>query len=414
MTDPQPTSTIDQFRRYFWQPPRAHGEIIEDRSVSFLELFYDLVYVVVIASAAHHLAEHVTWRGALEFSVVFGLIWIAWLNGTLYHDLHSRNDGRTRTFVFTQMAIIALLAVFTADATGEDGTAFALTYTAYLLVLTWLWYTVHRQDTAEWRGMTSRYLFGMIVSVVVITASAFMDDDLRLIVWGLFVVGWIGGTIVLQVLTGGMANFGLDIEDSLIERFGLFTIIVLGEVVVGVVDGMSDAERTFIVIFTGMAGLSIGFAYWWTYFDFVGSRRVRMANATHTLWMMGHFPVTLAIAATGAAMVSLVEHADDSRTPEGTAWLLTGAVAIGLLALILVTRTLVDAKRLPEVYDPLAIALALAAGASLVVGFLRPTPWVLALALWAILSAVWFYAIVRWVKYTAPEEQVPALDEPRE
>ena len=96
---------------------------------------------MVVAQAARHLAEHVTWRGAAEFAVVFGLIWIAWINGTFYHDLHGRGDGRTRTFVFMQMAILALLAVFTVDATGEDGTAFAVVYTAFLVVLTWLWYS---------------------------------------------------------------------------------------------------------------------------------------------------------------------------------------------------------------------------------------------------------------------------------
>ncbi len=60
MTKPRPTSNLEQFRRYFWQPPRAHGDVIKDRSVSFLELFYDLVYVVVVARAAHTLAEHVS------------------------------------------------------------------------------------------------------------------------------------------------------------------------------------------------------------------------------------------------------------------------------------------------------------------------------------------------------------------
>ncbi len=120
------SSTLDQFRRYFWQPPRAHGDVIEDRSVSFLELFYDLVFVVVIAQAAHHLAEHVSWRGAAEFAIVFGLIWIAWLNGTLYYDLHGRGDGRTRTFVFIQMGLLALLGVFTSGATGQDGSAFGV------------------------------------------------------------------------------------------------------------------------------------------------------------------------------------------------------------------------------------------------------------------------------------------------
>ncbi len=105
-------STFSLFRRYFWMPPRAHGDAIEDRSVSFLELFDDLVYVVVIARVAHTLAGHVSWRGAAAFAVVFGLIWIAWVNGTMYHDLHGRQDGRTRTFVFVQMALLALLAVF--------------------------------------------------------------------------------------------------------------------------------------------------------------------------------------------------------------------------------------------------------------------------------------------------------------
>jgi low temperature requirement protein LtrA len=44
-------------RRWFLRPPRPHGEVIEDRTVSFLELFYDLVYVVLIGQVAHTLAE---------------------------------------------------------------------------------------------------------------------------------------------------------------------------------------------------------------------------------------------------------------------------------------------------------------------------------------------------------------------
>ncbi len=94
------------FLRRFWQPPRAHGDVIEDRTVSFLELFYDLVYVVVVARAAHTLAEHIAWREVGEFAAVFGLIWLAWLNGTTYYDLHGREDGRTRTYVFIQMLLL--------------------------------------------------------------------------------------------------------------------------------------------------------------------------------------------------------------------------------------------------------------------------------------------------------------------
>ena len=89
--------------------------------VSFLELFYDLVYVVVIAQAAHELAGSVSLRGYLEFLIVFGVIWVAWANGTLYYELHGREDGRTRTYVFLQMAILALLAVFTGKAASDTG-----------------------------------------------------------------------------------------------------------------------------------------------------------------------------------------------------------------------------------------------------------------------------------------------------
>ena len=64
------------FRAWFLTPPRRHGEIVYTREVSFLELFYDLVYVVLIAQVSHHLATHVGWRGVWEFVVVFGLIWL--------------------------------------------------------------------------------------------------------------------------------------------------------------------------------------------------------------------------------------------------------------------------------------------------------------------------------------------------
>ena len=106
--------------RDWMRPPRPHGMVIEGRTVSFLELFYDLVYVVVISQAARELANSVSVLGYLEFLVVFGVIWVAWANGTLYYELHGREDGRTRTFVFIQMAILALLAVFTGRAPPRD------------------------------------------------------------------------------------------------------------------------------------------------------------------------------------------------------------------------------------------------------------------------------------------------------
>src|SRR6476661_824014 len=136
-------------RRWFLRPPRPYGEVIEDRTVSFLELFYDLVYVVLVGQIAHTLAEDISWSGVLDFAVVFGLIWIGWFNGTQFHELHGREDGRNRSLIFLQMGILTVLAVFTGHAASTDGEPFAITYAILLAVLVWQWASVYRTDPPE-------------------------------------------------------------------------------------------------------------------------------------------------------------------------------------------------------------------------------------------------------------------------
>jgi hypothetical protein len=97
-------------------------------------------------------------------------------------------------------------------------------------------------------------------------------------------------------------------------------------------------------------------------------------------------------------MVSLIGHAHDARTPANTAWLLAGAMASGLLALIVTTRALTDAERLTVVYRPVNVAMGVGAGAAVVAGWVRPAPWLFALLLVAILSLLWFFAVSRFLR----------------
>ncbi len=390
------------FRERFWLPPRAHGDVIEDRTVGFIELFYDLVYVVVIARAAHHLAEHLTWRGVGEFAVIFGMIWLAWLNGSLYQDLHGREDGRSRTYIFLQMLIVAVLAVYTADAGSETGRGFALTYSAFLLLLTWMWFTVRRQDEDRWSATTARYIGAMSASVVVVVASAFVPDTARVTLWAVYVVAWIALSYLMRDDYG---TDDLSATDSTIERFGLFTIIVLGEVVVGVVTGLSETVRSFGVLATGLIGLGIGFGAWWTYFDFVGRRRPRTAQTVQ--WVYSHLPISMGIAATGAALVSLVEHAGDQRAPAAPAWVLSGSIALVLLGLMGAMTALEDFQRLSSIYRPLIGALVASVAAVLLTGWWRPVPWLLVLAMFSILSAIWWFAVDRWLRHPNPDDALP-------
>jgi low temperature requirement protein LtrA len=392
-----------RFKRWFWRPPRPHGEVIAGRTVSVLELFYDLVYVAVIGQAAHHLAEHVSARGVVEFAILFALIWIAWVNGSVYLELHGREDGRTRNIVFIQMGVLVLLAVFTADAADGTGRSFALVYATFLGFAAWLWYSVRRQDRRghwEFLGLAGRYLIGMVVAAGVVFGSAFLPAEARFVVWAGVAVGWIL-TFWLLARSGSAMSQAMPPTHSLVERFGLFTIIVLGEVVFGVVDGLSSSDRDGKTITTGMIALTIGFGFWWIYFDLVGRRLPRGEGRATVRWLLSHLPITLSITAAGAAMVSLIGHAGDARTPASTAWVLSGAVTIGLLALIVTARALADAERLDIVYRPLGWALAAGAGAAIVVGWGRPAPWLLALLLVGILTVLWCFAVSRFLRVDA-------------
>ena len=387
---PATDRALQLVKDWFWRPPRPHGETIVDRRVSPLELLYDLAYAAVIAQAGNHLAAHLSANGLFEFAAVFSLTWIAWANGSVYLELHGRPDGRTRTYFFLQIGILAIFAVYASDAAGGGG-GFAIAYTAFLVVMTWLWYEVRLEDARvhpEFLTDTGRYVVAMAASVVAILVTAFLPAEPRLVVWAIFSVAW----VVLLSLFGrsriGLGR-GMTPTDSLAERFATLTIIVLGEVVFGVVDGLSQSKRDVTTISTGMIALTVGFGFWWIYFDVVGGKLPKPDGRALANWMLSHYPITLSIAAAGAGMVSLIEHAHEDMTPEPTSWLLSGAVAVGLVFLIPTWRALADSSRLASVYRPLWIATAAGAVASVIIGWIRPAPWLLALLLVVVLALVW-------------------------
>jgi low temperature requirement protein LtrA len=384
---------------WFRTPPRRHGEVVYTREVGFLELFYDLVYVVVIGRAAHHLAEHVDWRGVRDFIIVFGLIWLAWFNGSFWHELHAREDGRSRIYIFLQMGLLALLAVYAGHAPGEDGPAFAVTYAILFALFTWQWYLVRRIDDPQYRTTTGRYLTGMVVTVLAVAVSALVGESARVWIWALLVVVWAVGGLLL-VATDRTAGFGEGVTASLVERIGLFTIIVLGEVVVGVVGGISDAEpRTARTIATGMIGLTIGMGMWWNYFDILGRRIPGQRGGRLAVWLYAHLPLTMAIAASGAAMVSLVEHAADTRTPTSTAWLLSGSVALMLAGVALAARALPVEGFPTGMAGLITPTFLVAAAVILVIGATRPAPIVLVTAASVVLALTWFWLFVMFLAF---------------
>jgi len=331
--------------RDWWQPPRKASERPATRQVTFLELFYDLVYVVLIAELSHALSSHISWVGLGSYAFLFVIVWWAWFNGTTYHDIHGNNDIRTRVFTFLQMFSVVAMAVFAHDALGESSAGFALSYAAFQLILTYLWWRTGVHDPNH-RPLSRPYSGTFLINTLLFVASAFVPTPWRFYLWGVALLL----SLLLPVFIFNLGKMNpqaqaeIDVvstvSPSLVERFGLFTIIVLGEVIVGVVGGVSEHHHlSWLVGGTAALGTLIAIGLWWVYFDFVSHHLPRPNTAMVSAWFYLHLPLTMGIAAVGAAVLNVVEHAGEHLTAD-VRWLLVTAISIALISIALLMRTI--------------------------------------------------------------------------
>jgi low temperature requirement protein LtrA len=384
-----------RLRRYLWQPPRPHGEQPRERMVGPLELFYDLAVVVLVAQAAHQLAEHLTWRGLGEFAVVFTLVWIAWTNGSLHHELHGHEDARGRSTFLLQILVLVAMGAFIPEAGGARGAAFAVAAGVLFAILAVLWLLAARRDRPEFRRPSRLFVIGTATCAVLLAGTALLPANARMPAWGVIDAAYLAGFAAVLLTAVPSEPDALTITDALIERFGLLAIIVLGETLTGVVTGLAAEPISGLTLSVGLVAVVVGFGAWWTYFDFAGHRRPRPKRTASLQWMLGHLPLTAAIAAMGAAMVSLIAHAHDGRTPAATGWILCAGAAVVLCATLLISASLQAWNRERGLYQPLARTCAVVAVAFLSVGAARPAPLILGLALVVLLSIPWAVAVAR-------------------
>jgi low temperature requirement protein LtrA len=392
-----------RLRQSLWQPPRPHGEQPRERAVGPLELFYDLATVVLVAQAARHLAGHLTWGGLGEFAAVFTLVWIAWANGSLHHELHGHEDARARSTFLLQILILVAMGVFIPEAGGPRGAAFAIAAAVLFAVLAVLWFLAARGDRPEYRRASRLFVTGTAATAIVLAGTALLPTGARIPAWGLLDAAYLAGfAALILTVTPAQATAQL-ITEALIERFGLLTIIVLGETLTGVVAGLAREQVTGITLAVGLIAVVVGFGAWWTYFDFAGQRQPRPDSAASAQWILGHLPLTAAIAAMGAAMVTLIEHAHDARTPAATAWLLCAGAAVVLASTMLVAASLQAWRRDRGLYLPLARTCAVVAAACLAIGAAQPPPLFLGIALVVLLGIPWALAVAHRVTHEADE-----------
>lgn len=304
-------------RSVWWGPPRKFDDQPHERKISWLELFYDLVYVAAISQLKEFLVRAQgsgqPLAGVLgPFSLLFLLMLWAWANGSYYHDLHGSEGMRLRFFTLLQMLAAAACAITLAGALGGDHRPFALAFCLLQLVITYLWVEVNLHDRAH-LALGRMYLIAYGLALLCLLASLFVSADLAWVLWLLALgINFAPGPLSLRQQERELARRGLagGPSGTMVERFGCFTMIVLGESVLGILNGTSAIQaKTPLVWACFGLGLTISFELWWIYFDMLGNRSTRRGQLYSQFLNFLHLPLLAAFVSAGAASQILLAQA---------------------------------------------------------------------------------------------------------
>ncbi|WP_026732119.1 low temperature requirement protein A [Fischerella sp. PCC 9605] len=324
----------------FLQPPRLRiGEDSEEhRHATWLELFYDLVFVVAVSQLAHNLEEDVSLSGYLGFVFLFIPVWWSWIGTTMYANRFDSDDIGRRLLVALQMLTAAALAVNIHHGLDENAPGFALSYALgrAVLIVEYIRAGIHIPSA---RPLTTRYATGFAIAAVFWLISAFVSAPWRFVLWSV-------GIIIDLVTPFTATKFQLNLlphASHLPERFGLFTIIVLGEAIIAVVDGVSEQKWDVFSVIAAVFGLVIAFSLWWVYFDNLGGTPIQKARAegkvsTVATWLYTHLPLVIGIAGAGVGVEEVLLSEQTVALSDAGRWLLCGSIALCYLALGILHR----------------------------------------------------------------------------
>jgi len=286
------------------------------RSASHLELLFDLTFVVAIASITHELAHGISEGHALEgltpFLQVFFAIWWAWMNFTWFGSAYDTDDVPYRVLTAVQMVGVLVLAAGVQAAVDEnDYRAVTLGYLVMRIGLVAQWLRAAVEDPAS-RGTAVRYAAGIMLLEVgwllrLVLAQAGVLPEASLL--PIFV-----SLVLLELAVPLWAERRLPTTwhpHHIVERYGLFAIILLGEGVLAASTGVSAAveaegvSASFVTISVG--GLALLFALWWLYFLEPAGEGLARRRDRFILWGYGHYGIFAALAALGGGLKVAVE-----------------------------------------------------------------------------------------------------------
>jgi len=314
-------------------PPRLRTLEETARTSTWLELFYDLAFVAAVAMMGTRLAGHVSVASVASYLGYFALVWWLWASHTFYADRYDTDDLIYRLLAGAQMVGVVLIAVSLSPGAAGSTTIFAAGYAGVRIVLLALYARAYRH-VPETRELVRGYLVGFGAASVLWSASIVVPPPQRFWVWGAALAVDLATPYVLRKI---QARVPLDVS-HLPERFGLFTILVLGEAIVAVTEGLSHLTWRGTPTLVGVLGLGAATSLWWITFDHhegsVVRRRGDRRNWRPTVWIYAHLPLAVGLAAFGASVeIAIVATTPGHGYGAPERWLLVGSVALAFGAM---------------------------------------------------------------------------------
>jgi low temperature requirement protein LtrA len=347
-------------------PTEAH------RASTPLELFFDLCFVVAVAQAGsslHHALADGHARDAIgAYPLVFFAVWWAWMNFTWFASAYDNDDILYRLAVFVQIVGALILAAGVPRA--FDDRDFVVVTVGYLVMrigLVSLWLRA-ASDHREGRVCAIRYSIGVSACQIGWLILLLLPESARSYGWLVLVP--LELAVPMWAERRGATSWH---PGHIVERYGLFTIIVLGESVLAaslaIQTALDSGQSLADLASIAGGGLLVVFSMWWIYFDLPTERLVGGARAVFTersrsafVGGYGHLVVFASAAAVGAGTATAVDHARAHATvsARGAASAVTIPVSVYLLSVWLLHVRYKEAGFARSAV-PLAIALILMA-----------------------------------------------------
>jgi low temperature requirement protein LtrA len=247
----------------------------QEKRVTSLELFFDLVFVFAITQVTGFVATDPTWTRLVEGLAVLALLWFAWSGYAWLGNTANAEDELVRLPLLGAMGAMLIASLSVPHAFGKYGLIFGV---AYFLVRvfhigTYAVFARHEHD-AELARVVGRLATTIMPAATLILVAGTLDGTSRAIVWALALLVDYGGVLIRGV-EGWRISAG-----HFAERHGLIIIIALGESIVSL--GLSAGRDSLDLdtITAALLGLAVAAALWWAYFDvvaLVAERRLRRA-----------------------------------------------------------------------------------------------------------------------------------------